>query len=258
MHTKSSKMSHNVNNMTKKEKNSKIQLNKQTNQLTQIKIHITITKVTRNVHIKTTLIITAISKRKMTFSGITPGSIQARVNFGRRLRDSKNKVKRNTKRRKRNGPASKRKKRMTQTRNGMAATPNKKKTITKNTMKVTCSVGARTITNTLRVPQTQTIRSTTTLIPCSTELSSTAKGSSQRSQRITVSTYPRKIPISTNRTVEQTPDQIFLAINICHGYTCSRITLSKSAITKRLINLKDKTHCSNRPKSGLILKRPKA
>lgn len=212
----------------------------------------------KNVLTKMIIISMVISKPERTILNITQDSIRVKISFGKRLRGSKNKVKKNIRRKKMSGRRSRIiNKLTTQMKSGMVATRNKKKNIINNTMKATCMDGARTISNHLPVHQIPTINDTTILIQCSTELSFTARGYSQRKRKTMVSTHLRKILTSIKIIAVRMQDRICLAINIWDGFICMLITLLKSVIIKTLIKLKVKTRCSNQLKHGLILKRLK-
>ena len=262
MPTKFSKMIHNVRCMTVKGMNLKIRLLKAEvavkKQEIQIKIRIIMLNKAKNVLIKMIIISMVISKQERTILDITQDLIRVKISFGKRLRGSKNRVKKNTRRKKMSGRRSRiANKLTTQMKSGMVATRNKKKNITNNIMKVTCMDGARIISNHLPVHQIPTINDTTILIQCSTEPSFTERGYSQRKRKITVSTHPRKILTSIKIIAVRMQGLICLVINIWDGFICMLTTLLKSVITKISTKLEVKIHCSNQPKLGLILKQLK-
>ena len=177
----------------------------------QIRIHIIIIKALKNVPIKMIKISMEILKQKMTSSVIIQVLTQVKVNFGKKLRDNKNKANKNSTKRNNSGKIGNKKNKMIQMKNGMEDIQKKKRNFTNRTSK---EIGVRVTKSMLKVPLIQMIKNTMIPIQCSIEPSFMERRYFQRRRKIMVSTHLKKILISIKRTEELMHVQIYLIINI--------------------------------------------
>ena len=152
-----------------------------------------------------------ILKQKMTSSVIIQVLTQVKVNFGKKLRDNKNRANKNSTKRNNSGKIDNKKNKMIQMKNGMEDIQKKKRNFTNRTSK---EIGVRVTKSMLKVPLIQMIKNTMIPIQCSIEPSFMERRYCQRRRKIMVSTHLKKILISIKKTEELMHVQIYLVINI--------------------------------------------